>query len=53
MSDLRAQRNNKSIENQALSEYGNAIIDSSQIKASQIIRKYFHNWKARKKRTKF
>ena len=34
MSDLRAQRNNKSIENQALSEYGDAIIDSRQIKAS-------------------
>jgi len=34
MSDLRAQRNIKSIENYKLSEYNEAVIDSSQVKAS-------------------
>lgn len=29
MSDLRAKRNTKSLENKGLSEYGDAIIDSS------------------------
>lgn len=48
MSELRAKRNNKSIEHHALSEYEESIIDSSQIKAAQIIKKYFNNWKLKR-----
>lgn len=53
MSELRAKRNTKSIENHKLSEYNEIVIDSSQVRAAQIIKKFFQRFKSKRNLMKF
>ena len=53
MTELRATINTKSIENFHLSEYNDSVVDSSQIKAAQIIKKFYQKYKKRKSFQKF
>lgn len=53
MTELRATINTKSIENFHLAEYNDAVVDSSQIKAAQIIKKFYQKYKKRKSFQKF